>query len=69
MNQTGPQQECRGEDGASVFEQVGGQALGWGWAKSEKVSGLLLKELWSQKGNDSAAEEIEALIKFQELAN
>lgn len=46
-----------------------GQILGsrWIWPKSDKVSGLPLKELRSQKGNQSATEEIEAVIRFQEV--
>lgn len=57
------------EDGASVFQQIRVQALRWGWPKSDKVSGLALKELRLQMGNESIAEEIEAVVRFQKLGD
>lgn len=48
----------------SVFQQVRLQALGWGWPNSDKVSGLPLKELRSQKGQQSVMEGTRAVMRL-----
>lgn len=48
----------------SVFQQVSLQALRWGWPNSDKVSGLPLKELRSQKGHQCVMEGTEVVMRF-----